>query len=89
MPDCISIPKYLTRKKIAEFYPISYSQISKLGMEENRHKGPPYLIAGGKILYRRDLFEEWLDSQIVYPAIKLKRGRPTLKEKHVAGSGVL
>ncbi len=63
--------QYLTRRQVADQYPIGFSTLAKLAMGEC---GPPYLKRGRSVVYRRDQFEAWLDSHLHRKA--RKRGRP-------------
>lgn len=68
--------KYLTRKEVAEAYPL---QVSTLAYLASNGRGPRYRMIGNSAVYRRDEVEEWIESQVVVPiqtrALR-KRGRP-------------
>jgi len=74
-----TIPNYLTRKAVSEYYPIPFSTLSKLAMSKNRHKGPAFLKRGSSVIYKREDIEAWLDSHRIEPSAK--HGRPTKAEQ--------
>ena len=73
--------QYLTRREIAERYPVSFSTLAHLAVEG---RGPPYSIVGKKAIYDAIKVEQWIDSQQVdlsgktanYEYKALRRGRP-------------
>jgi len=53
---------YLTRKEISEQFPIS---ISALAHYASQGKGPKFRIIGGKAVYLRDEFEDWIEDYLI------------------------
>jgi len=64
--------KYLTRKQVAERYPISFSHLAHMA---HMGRGVRYRIIGKNAVYRVDDIEAWLEDQVIEPS-KGKRGRP-------------
>jgi hypothetical protein len=78
---------FLTRRQVADLYPIPYSTLKKLGMREGLG-GPPVIRIGGSVYYHVPTFEKWLLSFITgnglvpgseKPAVR-RRGRRTKAE---------
>ena len=67
--------QYLTRREVAEEYPISYSTLAHLAMEG---KGPPYLRIGKKAIYRVVDVERWIEGHQINSSVDMphRRGRP-------------
>lgn len=51
-------PMYLTTKEAATFLRLSTSTLAKARCQR---AGPPYRLAGRRVLYRRDELIDWLD----------------------------
>lgn len=60
-----SVRDNLRAWEAAEYLGISGSTLAKLRMRHNRSKGPNYIKSGGVIIYRRDDFDIWLESQVI------------------------
>ncbi|WP_169542756.1 helix-turn-helix transcriptional regulator [Sneathiella aquimaris] len=69
--------KYLTRKQVAECYPISFSNLAHLA---HQGRGVRYRIIGKNAVYRVDDIEAWLEQQVIEPT-KGRRGRPRKSKK--------
>ena len=74
--------KYLTRKQVAEIYPISFSNLAHMACQG---RGVRYRIIGKSAIYRADDIEAWLESKVIEPynaqhSSPRKRGRP---KKHL------
>jgi len=68
--------KYLTRKQVAERYPISFSHLAHMA---SQGRGMRYSLIGKKAVYSIVDIEAWLETQVIEPSLtKLprKRGRP-------------
>ncbi len=67
---------YLTRKQVAERYPISFSHLAHMA---SQGRGIRYRIIGKCAVYLADDLEVRLDSKIIEPSLYKypgKRGRP-------------
>jgi hypothetical protein len=64
--------KLLTTKEAAER---RRKTPQALVMERKRGEGPPYIIDGGRYLYREDELEHWLDQRRVDPTLVPRRRR--------------
>lgn len=76
---------YLTRKQVAERYPISFSNLAHMA---SQGRGMRYRIIGKCAVYLADDVEVWLESKVIEPSLTKaprKRGRP---RKTPAGIGV-
>lgn len=68
--------KYLTRKQVAERYPISFSNLAHMA---SQGRGIRYKIVGKNAIYRCDDIEAWFDTDVIEPfttEVPRKRGRP-------------
>ena len=65
--------QYLTRREIAERYPVSFSTLAHLAVEG---RGPPYSIVGKKAIYDAIKVEQWIDSQQVDLSAKTGHNPP-------------
>jgi len=68
--------KYLTRKQVAEQYPINFSNLAHM---VSQGRGIRYKIVGKNAIYRRDDVETWFDTDVIEPIttkLPSKRGRP-------------
>ena len=68
--------KYLTRKQVAECYPISFSHLAHMA---SQGRGIRYRIIGKCAVYSVDDIETWLECQVIEPSRTRKprkRGRP-------------
>ena len=68
--------KYLTRKQVAEKYPISFSHLAHLA---SQGRGIRYRIIGKCAVYSIADIEAWLEAQVIEPGtipLSRKRGRP-------------
>ena len=68
--------QYLTRKQVAECYPITFSHLAHMA---SQGRGIRYRIIGKSAIYRIDDVEAWLESQVIEPSLTKaprKRGRP-------------
>jgi predicted DNA-binding transcriptional regulator AlpA len=67
---------YITRKQVAQNYPISFSTLAHMASDG---RGPKYRIVGKSAIYRIDEIEFWLEQQVVEFSPRRenrKRGRP-------------
>lgn len=83
---------FLTRRQLADLYPIPYSTLKKLSMRGSEG-GPPVIRLGDRVYYHVPSFEKWLTSFLSKDTIKLpnsgskrRRGRPR-KSEQVAARG--
>ena len=51
--------RYLTRREVADQYPISYSTLAHLAM---KGKGPPYSRIGRSVIYEDEAVHRWIQS---------------------------
>jgi len=56
--------KYLTRKQVAERYPISFSHLAHMA---SQGRGIRYRIIGKSAIYHVDDVEAWLESKVIEP----------------------
>jgi len=56
--------KYLTRKQVAECYPISFSHLAHMA---SQGRGMRYRIIGKCAIYHIDDVEAWLESKVIEP----------------------
>jgi len=56
--------KYLTRKQVAECYPISFSHLAHMA---SQGRGIRYRIIGKSAIYHTDDVEAWLESKVIEP----------------------
>lgn len=56
--------KYLTRKQVAERYPISFSHLAHMA---SQGRGIRYRIIGKSAIYLVDDVEAWLESKVIEP----------------------
>lgn len=56
--------KYLTRKQVAECYPISFSHLAHMA---SQGRGIRYRIIGKSAIYHIDDVEAWLESKVIEP----------------------
>lgn len=56
--------KYLTRKQVAERYPISFSHLAHMA---SQGRGMRYRIIGKSAIYHVDDVEAWLESKVIEP----------------------
>lgn len=56
--------KYLTRKQVAERYPISFSHLAHMASQK---RGIRYRIIGKSAIYHVDDVEAWLESKVIEP----------------------
>ncbi len=56
--------KYLTRKQVAERYPISFSHLAHMA---SQGRGIRYRIIGKSAIYHIDDVEGWLESKVIEP----------------------
>ena len=56
--------KYLTRKQVAERYPISFSHLAHMA---SQGRGIRYRIIGKCAIYHVDDVEAWLESKVIEP----------------------
>ncbi|WP_342366167.1 helix-turn-helix transcriptional regulator [Stappia taiwanensis] len=65
--------RYLTRREVAEIYPISESSLAQLAM---RGEGPRYFMPQNRALYLAEDVEEWIEAHAV-----IARSRPMLRSR--------
>ena len=65
-----SMTKYLLPGEVAAQI---HSDVGTLANWRSDGRGPPYIKAGGKVLYPHDAFERWLESRTVIPATDATR----------------
>ncbi|MES0810344.1 hypothetical protein ABLO27_12750 [Roseibium sp. SCPC15] len=69
--------KYLTRREVAENYPISESSLAQLAM---KGEGPRFFMPQKRALYLADDVEDWIEAHAV-----ISRSRPVLKSRTLVG----
>lgn len=58
--------RYLTRREVADQYPISYSTLAHLAMEG---KGPPYSRIGRRVIYEDAAVDRWIQSHLINTSV--------------------
>lgn len=62
---------YLTRRQVAERYPISEHTLAKMA---STGRGPRYYKPTDKVLYRPEDIEAWIDASVVTPLAETSSG---------------
>jgi predicted DNA-binding transcriptional regulator AlpA len=60
--------RYLTRREVADQYPISYSTLAHLAM---KGKGPPYSRIGKKVIYEDVAVHRWIQSHLINTSVDM------------------
>jgi hypothetical protein len=72
----MSIPPYLSRTQVPEFYPVCQRTVD----DWIAHAVMPIGRVGSKPIFKRDEIEKYLDSLMVGPLPVNRRGRPSKAE---------
>ena len=77
------MPRYLTRREVAEEYPISYSSLAHMAM---RGEGPPYSRIGKRAIYKTLDVDRWIERHQINTTVDMPhlRGRPRRRLRFVS-----
>ena len=56
---------YCSEQEAAEYVRISPSKLAKLRMRSNREQGPRFAKIGGRVVYRRQDLDDWIEAAMV------------------------
>ncbi len=60
--------RYLTRREVADEYPISYSTLAHLAM---KGKGPPYSRIGRSVIYENAAVQRWIQRHLINTSVDM------------------